>query len=318
MLGADQESVKRGRLRPVLGAIFSVFSSFSFSVNSILVRRGVARASPAQGIYITVSMGVPILLFAALVSGQLLRLSELRWTQVGVVALSGIIHFAVGRYCNYRSVQSIGATRSGPTLGLATPYSLLVAIFVLNEDVTWLMGLGIVLLMAGPAIIVERRSQRQTAAGESGQGFTLRQAEGYLFGLLAGLSYGTSPLLIRWALKDTGMGIAGSFIAYAGATAVLWALLVLPSQYAMVRSIPRNSIKPFMGASMGSVSAQFFRFMALSIAPVTIVNPLQRLSTVFTLLLSFAFNRNLEVFNLRMVFGVLLSVAGSLLLTLRL
>jgi uncharacterized membrane protein len=62
--------------------------------------------------------------------------------------------------------------------------------------------------------------------------------------------------------------------------------------------------------------AQMFRYLALAIAPVTVVTPIQRLSLVFRILLSTLINRDYEVFDTRVVIGMVISLAGALALTL--
>ena len=49
-------------------------------------------------------------------------------------------------------------------------------------------------------------------------------------------------------------------------------------------------------------------------ADVSIDNPLQRMASVFTLILSYLLNRSLEKINFKVVLGVLISFAGSALL----
>ena len=61
------------------GAILSLFSAFSFSVNAILVRRGIASAgaTASQGAFITVLLGVPFGLLAVAITGQLFNFDEI-------------------------------------------------------------------------------------------------------------------------------------------------------------------------------------------------------------------------------------------------
>ena len=59
------------------------------------------------------------------------------------------------------------------------------------------------------------------------------------------------------------------------------------------------------------ILSRFNVFLALAIAPVSVVTPLQRTASVFSLFLSFIFNRSLETFTVRIVAGVLISIAGT-------
>ena len=143
----------------------------------------------------------------------------------------------------------------------------------------------------------------------------VRLLEGYLFATLAAVAYGTSPILIRAALMDAARTAAiGTFVAYSGAAAVLLATLVLPRRRQLIGAINVRYMRLFGGAGLMVFLAQLLRFFALSLADVSVVNPLQRMANVFTVVLTWIFNRSLETITLRVVIGVLVSFAGSALL----
>ena len=105
----------------MLGVLFALISTASFSFNTVMVRRGVVRASASAGAFVTVLMGVPMFAVAALVSGQLFRAAELPGTGYILLSVAGIMHFGFGRYCNYRAVGAIGATRVAPVQSFTIP-----------------------------------------------------------------------------------------------------------------------------------------------------------------------------------------------------
>ena len=328
----------------IFGALLSLASSFSFSVNAILVRRGIAGAgaTASQGAFITVLLGVPFGFAAVVITGQLLRFGEVAPTGYLLLLAAGVVHFGVGRYCNYRSVEAIGAARSGPIQGIVTPYSILMAVILLDEVVTLTMLFAIALILLGPAVIIERRPRtpapqsphpnplpegegNRSSALAEGEGtrpapparnpLEIRLLEGYTFAILAALAYGTSPILIRAALMDaTRTAAIGTFVAYCGASAVLLATLVLPGRRQLMGAINLRVMRLFGGAGFAVFLAQLLRFFALSLADVSVVNPLQRMANVFTVILTWMFNRSLETITLRVVIGVLVSFAGSALL----
>ena len=312
----------------MLGALLSLVSAFSFSVNSIFVRRGMAGAgaTASQGAFITVLMGVPLGLAAVVITGQLFRFGEISASSYLLLAAAGVVHFGVGRYCNYRAIGAIGASRAVTVQAVAIPYSVLMAVVLLGEQPTAPMLIGIALVLFGPAVMVERR--RAPAGGATGSprpgagsqavassAMEVRQVEGYSFAVLAALAYGTSPLLIRAALEDaTRTAAIGTFVAYVGASAVLMASLALPGQRQLIGTMNVRYFRLFGGAGISVFVAQLFRFFALSLADVTVVNPLQRMTAVFTLVLTYFVNRSLERLDWRVVAGVLVSFAGSALI----
>ncbi len=311
----------------IFGALLSLASSFSFSVNAILVRRGIAGAggTASQGAFITVLLGVPFGFIAVVLTGQVLRFGEIAPMGYLLLLAAGVVHFGVGRYCNYRSVEAIGAARSGPIQGVVTPYSILMAVILLDEVVTLTMLFAIALVLLGPAVIIERRPRAPAPAPAQASGpggasaprnpLEVRLLEGYTFAILAALAYGTSPILIRAALMDAARTAAiGTFVAYSGAAAVLLVTLVLPKRRALIGAINLRVMRLFGGAGLFVFLAQLLRFFALSLADVSVVNPLQRMANVFTVVLTWMFNRSLETITLRVVIGVLVSFAGSALL----
>ncbi len=319
----------------MLGALFAVLSALSFGFSTIAARRGVVGSSASYGLYITVIMGVPLFLVAAAATGQLLDTFDLSLEALGMLSAAGVLHFLIGRYCNYRCIDAIGSNRSQPLQATNTLYSVVVAVLVLGENVTPLMFVGILLLMVGPLVMIERRRQLQPAPTESGASpvapqtssqapaeaparpnaaIAPRYAEGYLYGLLSAAAYGTSPVMIRYALEDTGLGVAGGMVAYIAAASVLVASLALPGRIRDLSGFNLKIISFFLASAVAVFLAQLFRFAALAIAPVSVVTPLTRLGVVFTPFLAFIFNRNLESFSPRVLAGIAISGIGALLL----
>jgi drug/metabolite transporter (DMT)-like permease len=314
----------------MLGAVIALLSAFAFSLNGVLVRRGVVNATAAQGAFITVLMGVPLFALAALVAGQLFRLSSLSLEDYGLLAAAGMIHFVVGRYFNYQAIAAIGASRTGPIQALQIPYSIIVALIFLGEDVTLWMAVGIVLVMLGPAVMIERKKPAPVSAASAEPPTTspattatlttapkveLRQVEGYACSILSAVMYGTSPILIRAALEGhSGLSVLGGLVSYTAAALLLIASVLLPSQRTFVSTLRPSTVRVFTGAGVSIFLAQMFRFVALSMASVAVVSTLQRASVVFTLILSWVMNRQLEFITPRLVLSVVVSVAGAVLL----
>ncbi|MCY4581512.1 MAG: DMT family transporter [Chloroflexi bacterium] len=307
----------------IIGALLALGSAFSFSVNSILVRRGFADAgaTAVQGAFITVLLGVPFGLVAVVVTGQLLNFGQVPFNGFLLVAAAGIVHFCIGRYCNYRSIAAVGASRTVTFQALSVPYSIVMAIVLLGERPTLPMYMAIALILVSPFLMIDRRKRpapsTEGARAGGAPAVEIRMVEGVVFSLLASVAYGTSPILIRAALEDTsGVAAIGTFVAYAGAAAVLLASLALPAQRHLVGAINFRYMRLFGGAGLSVFMAQLLRFFALSLADVTVVDPLMRTVGVFTLILSYLVNRRLENITLGVVLGVLVSFAGSALLVL--
>ncbi len=308
----------------IFGALLALGSAFSFSVNSILIRRGLADAgaTAAQGAFITVLLGVPFGFVAVVVTGQIFNFDQIPLSSFLLLAGAGIVHFCIGRYCNYRSIAAIGASRTVTIQAIAVPYSIVMAIVLLGERPTLFMYVAIALILASPFLMIDRRKRPVPGTTSTGTrpasgapAVEIRMVEGVVFSLLASVGYGTSPILIRAALEDsTGTAAIGTFVAYFGASAVLLASLALPAQRHLVGAINFRYMRLFGSAGLSVFMAQLLRFFSLALADVTIVDPLMRTVGVFTLVLSYLVNRRLEHITLGVVLGVLVSFVGSALL----
>ena len=316
-----------------------------------MTRRGMMRASASFGLYVTVILGVPLFAVAALATGQIFDAGEITSNGYVLLAGAGILHFLVGRYCGFRAVAAIGANRNQPLLTTSILYSVILAIIVLDESITWAMFGGMALVVVGPMLMIERSRVKGDAGvpakpptGLPASGLPsdpsstlisgdavataakpdakpdmppLKMAEGYFFGLAAAAIYGNTPIMVRAALEDSELGIMGGLASYMAASAVLIVTLLVPGKLMKVAAERKTAGPWFYANTVASFFAQMFRYAALAIAPVTIVAPLARTLALFTLAFSFLINRKLEYFGARVIIGILLSVVGSVILVLQ-
>ncbi|MEE8284661.1 MAG: EamA family transporter, partial [Alphaproteobacteria bacterium] len=231
-------------------------------------------------------------------------------------ALAGILHFVWGRYWNYRAVKEMGANLSGPVQQLSLLVALTFAVILLDEKLTVLRVIGIALVVLGPAIMTRRAPPLRGGSREHINGFRPNMVAGYTAALMATLGYGLSPILVRAGLADTGLSLAGGLISYVSATMAVALILLLPGRAAHILGVDRGAAKWFTISGVFVFFAQMFRYLALAIAPVTVVAPIQRLSLVFRVGLSTVLNPEHEVFDARVVIGVVVSLLGMLALTL--
>jgi uncharacterized membrane protein len=318
----------------MLGAFFAICSAATFGFNSAAMRRGVLQGTVFQAIAITVPIGVPLFLIAALIGGQLGDMFAFGWAGTGYLAAAGILHFVWGRYWNYRAVKEMGANLSGAVQQISLVAALAFAMVLLGEQLTLLRVIGILLVVGGPFIMTSGRGSKKGGKKKAAKDDPEKDAKadeedsskpaafrpnilaGYVAGIMATLGYGMTPTLVRLGLADTGASLAGGTISYIAATLAFAVLLLIPGQLYHCLAIDRTAAKWFTVSGVFVFLAQMFRYLALAIAPVTVVTPIQRLSLVFRILLSTLINRDYEVFDTRVVIGMVISLIGALALTL--
>lgn len=298
----------------VLGGFLALLCAATFALTNAAVRRGVLSGSAVQATTLSIPVGVPIFFAALLLAGRPSIFTELPINSTLVFAATGVSHFVVGRYGNYRAISAIGTNLAGPVLQFNLVVSLVLAIAFLGETLTPLRILGILLIVVGPAVV-----SRDTARGAPSQplAFTPKLAEGYIFAVLAALCYGASPVLLRYAGHGMGLtaGLAGGVIGSASATIAVLFLLLAPGHWRELRSVTPQAAKWFLFSAVMVYVSQIFYYMAVSIAPVTIIAPIVGLNNVFRIYFSRWLNPRHEVFNSQVLIATAVSFLGVIVLS---
>jgi drug/metabolite transporter (DMT)-like permease len=308
----------------MLGALLAVMSAATFAFNNAAARRGVVTGTVIQAMAITVPIGLVCFIPASLVTGAAARLPTLPAASLVAMAGVGLLHFIVGRFCNYRANQAAGANLVAPVIQLQVFVSVVLAVVVLGEPCTVLQLAGGVVMLAG-ALITQRQPHKPADAkaaarrsAPSEHAFLPRRAVGYIFASLAALAYGTSPIMARGALEHTGpmTGLAGGLISYGTATAAMAIGALSPAFRANVAALNRENLRWFLYSGVFVAIAQGLFYSALAIAPIMVVMPLMQLSLVFRFGFAKTMNRHHEVFGPLVTLGTALAIMGACMISL--
>ncbi len=303
----------------MLGSIFAILSAASFALNNATVRRGVVSGTPIQAMAVSVPLGVVCFLPLAFLTGELFRLPLFPKAAVAWMAGLGVLHFVFGRYCNFRANSVAGVNLTAPVVQLQVVVTMVLAVVVLHEPCTVLQMIGGVLILAGS--LITQRAPARTAVAEVKKTdlplFAPRYLAGYLFASLAAIAYGTTPVMARFALENTGplTGVLGGLISYVAATAVVSLALLSPQVRQNVLAMNRDNARWFAVSGVCVAAAQGFFFAAVSIAPVMLVMPLLQLSLAFRMLFSTWLNPAHEIVGPLVFAGVVISVTGALMVS---
>jgi uncharacterized membrane protein len=310
----------------VLGGFFALLAAATFAFNNAAARRGVLTGSVAQAIAVTVPIGVPMFVVAALITGSLAIVAEFSVLSLLYLSTAGVIHFVFGRYCNYRATKAMGANLVGPVQQISMVLTLALAIAVLGEVLTPLRIIGIGLVVLGPMLTLAGHEKRAPAASGTADTapaqsqaipFKANYAEGYVWSLLSAIGYGSSPIFVTLGIQDKGLGggVAAGVVSYSAATIATGLILLWPGQLRHVLSIRRDAARWFTLSGVLVCLSQVFLYMAYAIAPVSVVTPIQRLSILLRVYASVLINPHHEVFGGGVIAGTVVSLIGAVALS---
>jgi drug/metabolite transporter (DMT)-like permease len=295
----------------MIGSFLAILSAISFSLNKIFIRRAVLNVSDASlGILISVPMAVPLFFIILVFTGQTQTLFDFSWQGYLWMSLAGILHFVIGRAFNYKCVQVVGANIGNILTRSDIPISVIIGVTLLHEPLSWQLVLGVLLIIFGITLAGLNTQMSDNSIGP----FTKIPARAYVFGFGCGLSWGIAPIFVKLGLDGSATPIAGVFISFLAATAVLsLSLINRKRRSSLMRMTGRAALQFFIGGFLSCV-ANLLRYLALDIAPASVVTPLVSITPVFGLFFAFLLNRKIEIFSKPVIIGTVTVVLGTILL----
>ena len=324
----------------MLGILYAALGAFTFALNNVTMRRGVVTGSVLQGMALTVPIGGLSFLVMTIAFGELGQLVMFPTAAFTWLACQGVVHFVIGRYCNYKSNQLMGVNLNAPVIQLQVPFAMMLAVVTLHEKFTVLQAIGSALMLGGSFVTQSRAGRRKTKTSaplpavtpiptvpcqekpaapqlKPKPTFQPRVFSGYIFGLAAAMCYGGSPLMARQAfLQAPGASTAAAgCLAYAAATLIFSLILLKPGAWGDIRRLKRENLPWFLSSAVLVAVSQAFVYASLAVAPLMVVTPILQLSLVFRLFLSQLINRDYEVMNTAVMIGAFTAVLGSILVS---
>jgi drug/metabolite transporter (DMT)-like permease len=305
----------------MLGVILALISAAAFGANTIITRRGMFRASSNYVATITVFSGPIFFLIIASITGDIFRLRQIPWLAYLFLALSGVSHFALGRTWGYRAIQLIGSTRSNLVTSLHPIVTIILAMIILKETVTFIMVIGILCTLTGPLLIflneqvIAGDAQLKNLHGRDLDRPTLYR--GMLYGIGAAIFWGSSAIFIKLGLEHGGYPISGTLIAYLAASiAIAPSALFNKKHREELLNGDKLSFKMALFSGLTVNLAQFLRYIAFGSGSVIVVSLMLRTIPVWVLFFAFIFIRKYESFSRWVLLGNGLVMIGAVLVLL--
>lgn len=292
-----------------IGIALSVVAALAFAGQYLCVRLGTDRGSVTDIMLVSLLCNVVLVVPAAV----LVHYPEYSFTRLSVVSFvaAGLSGSLLARLCMFKSVETIGASRTSPVVSANVFFATLLAIALLGETLTTAHLLGIVLIVCGVAYFSWETATDDPERPLREVGFSL------LLPLSAAAFIGFEPIFVSMGLSEgtpllPGFAIKAS-VATLGFVAYLRFSGVRPR--ASFRRTPQ--LKWYLGAGVTSTVGIGAYFAALEIAPVVLVVPLLQTSPLLVVVLSAVFlPRRLERVTWRLAAAACVVVVGATIVSL--
>ena len=319
----------------MLGVLYAALGACTFALNNVTMRRGVVSGSVLQGMALTVPIGGLSFLVLTIVFGELHHLVLFPMAALAWLACQGVVHFVIGRYCNYKSNQLMGVNLTAPVVQLQVPFAMLLAVVLMHERFTALQAIGSALMLGRIIHNPDKcrsgkkdsagggsRPTRALAGGAAGPGAETdipaarilrlppRPRRGDMLWQFA--SDGARGLPARARHQHGGRGLR----RLCGGDTVFPPDLLKSGAPSDIGSMKRENLPWFLASAVLVAISQAFVYASLAVAPLMVVTPILQLSLVFRLFLSQLINRDYEVMNSAVIIGAFTAALGSILVAL--
>lgn len=275
----------------------SFIAAIFVAVAQVMFRLALNRLSPA---FTTMMMNLisAIIAIGLYVVGDGVR----TWPLVALFwfVLVGLLGNSVSRYLSLLGVKFIGLSRTQVLLQTVLICSSLQGVFFLGEQMTVGIAIGTLAIMCGAILLLyDRRTDEVTTP-----------ILYYFIPVFASFLLSVTFAFRKFGLDmlpSTSMGIA---VSTGSAALLLAAFMPFTKEVGIKRWDPRGLFVVLLG-TMSHFMAAFFFWSAVQRGEVVQVIPINRLSVLIVILLSWFFMQKQEAVTWRIAFGGAISVMGA-------
>lgn len=291
----------------MLGILFALLSALLLAANYVFIQLGMRDSTGKNnGVFLGIVINVSLLGLIYLIM-LLIRSETIEWKLTAILAFiaGGLLTTLLGRLTLFSAIRSIGSSRAAAMKNAAPIFSILAAILFLNERLSLLSSIGILLVIIGLYFLArDQWKQNGSSKGkEAGVGF-----------LLAGLSaflYGIGQVARKMGLLEMADPVLGAWVGSIFALLAYVITLAFKGQLKQTFTTQVRKINKFYflaGMSIGFGLLSFF--ISASLIKVSYTSAIAAAEPVITVILAYLFLKKQERLERSIILSILLVFAG--------
>lgn len=287
--------------------VFSLLAALSWGLGPVFSKRGLeTEATWVENTLIVLSTRVVLFWVILLVTADVSSVSNgLTLSAVGLLVVAGFFATSVGRLSLYKGIDTVGSSVSSAVANSRPLFAVTLGILLLGEIVSAQMGVGVVVMVAGLVVLSISKG------GDIGGWETWE----LLFPFTAAIGFASGNVIRRFVLADSGIStVAAVAINDTTGLAILAGYFLVSDQYTITMP-SREAITFFATAGVLGGVGLLALFNALSVAPVSLVDPIVAISPLVTLVFAHVYIGYLERITTGLVVGAVMVVVGIVLVT---
>lgn len=294
---------------PFVGEVSALLTAMLWSASSLILSAATQRLGPFTVNITRLILASVYLLIVIIV----FRLDiNLTGTQLLNLGISGVVGLTLGDTFLFRAYREIGPRVTMLIMSVAPAIAAVLAFFMVNERLSPLGVAGIIVTLAGIAIVVVDR--------KPGGQLLIYSAAGFFFAFVAALGQGMGLVFAKMAFLEGAVnGFVATAVRILAALLLLLPLALLTKRYQTPLQLYRTQRKGFLLTALGSIVGPFLG-IALSLIAIehtSVGIAATIMATVPVIMLPLVRYVHKERLTWRAILGACLAVVGVGLLFLR-
>lgn len=278
--------------------IYAFASAFFAGVTSILAKCGIRKTDSNVA---TAIRTIVVLLFSwvmVFLVGSQATLSKLTGESLLYLVLSGLATGA-SWLCYFKALQLGDVNKVVPVDKSSTVLTILLAFFLLHEEITWQKAVGVAAIAAGTYLMIQKK---EGSVRKSGKGW-------FLYAALSAVFASLTAILGKLGIAEVESNL-GTAIRTGVVLIMAWVVVFVTGNGPAVKKVPKNELSFICLSGLATGASWLCYYKALQDGLASVVVPIDKLSILVTIAFSyFALHERLSKKALQ---GLVLIVAGTL------
>ena len=278
--------------------IYAFASAFFAGVTSILAKCGIRKTDSNVA---TAIRTIVVLLFSwvmVFLVGSQATLSKLTGESLLYLVLSGLATGA-SWLCYFKALQLGDVNKVVPVDKSSTVLTILLAFFLLHEEITWQKAVGVAAIAAGTYLMIQKK---EGSVRKSGKGW-------FLYAALSAVFASLTAILGKLGIAEVESNL-GTAIRTGVVLIMAWVVVFVTGNGPAVKKVPKNELSFICLSGLATGGSWLCYYKALQDGLASVVVPIDKLSILVTIAFSyFALHERLSK---KALLGLVLIVAGTL------
>lgn len=278
--------------------IYAFASAFFAGVTSILAKCGIRKTDSNVA---TAIRTIVVLLFSwvmVFLVGSQATLSKLTGESLLYLVLSGLATGA-SWLCYFKALQLGDVNKVVPVDKSSTVLTILLAFFLLHEEITWQKAVGVAAIAAGTYLMIQKK---EGSVRKSGKAW-------FLYAALSAVFASLTAILGKLGIAEVESNL-GTAIRTGVVLIMAWVVVFVTGNGPAVKKVPKNELSFICLSGLATGASWLCYYKALQDGLASVVVPIDKLSILVTIAFSyFALHERLSK---KALLGLVLIVAGTL------